>query len=52
LVSISRGSQSYAVSAAPFLIKGGFLRKKKVAPGTQIEFILRAPVSVPGTPLN
>ena len=46
LVSITSGGQSYDVSSAPFLIKGGFLRKKKVAPGTQIEFTLSAPVSV------
>jgi hypothetical protein len=45
LVSITSGGQSYAVSAAPFLIKGGFLRKKKVAAGTQIEFTLSAPVT-------
>jgi hypothetical protein len=46
LVSITTGGQNYAVSSAPFLIKGGFLRKKRVAPGTQIEFTLSAPVTV------
>jgi|HubBroStandDraft_1064217.scaffolds.fasta_scaffold00450_16 hypothetical protein len=47
LVSISSGGQNYPVSSAPFLVKGGFLRKKKVAPDTQIEFTLSAPVTVP-----
>ena len=46
VVSITSGGQNYAVSSAPFLMKGGFLRKKKVAPGTQIEFTLSAPVTV------
>jgi len=46
LVSITTGGQSFALSSAPFLIKGGFLRKKKVAAGTQIEFSLSAPASV------
>jgi hypothetical protein len=46
LVSITTGGQSYAIGAAPFLIKSGFLRKKKVAPGTRIEFTLSTPVSV------
>jgi serine/threonine-protein kinase len=50
LVSITTGGQNYAVSSAPFLMKGGFLRKKRVAPGTQIEFTLSAPVSVTGPP--
>jgi hypothetical protein len=50
LVSITTGGQSYAVSAAPFLIKGGFLRKKKVAPGTRIGFTLSAPVNVSPPP--
>jgi len=45
LTSIAAGGHNYAVSAAPFLIKGGFLRKKRVAPGTQIEFTLSAPVT-------
>ncbi len=48
LVSVTSGGQNYAVTSAPFLIKGGFLRKKKVAPGTKIEFTLKAPVSVKG----
>jgi hypothetical protein len=46
LVSITKDGQNYAVSSAPFLMKGGFLRKKKVAPGTQIQFTLSAPVTV------
>jgi hypothetical protein len=46
LISISDGGRSYTVSAAPFLIKGGFLRKKRVAPGTLIDFTLNAPVTV------
>jgi hypothetical protein len=46
LVSISTGGQNYAVSSAPFLMKGGFFRKKKLAPGTKIEFTLSAPVTV------
>jgi hypothetical protein len=50
LVSITAGGQSYAISSAPFLMKGGFLRKKKVAPGTQIEFTLSAPVTVTTPP--
>jgi serine/threonine-protein kinase len=39
LFSIAAGGKDRPVSAAPFLMKGGFLRKKKVAPGTQIDFI-------------
>ena len=50
LISIASGSHNYAVSAEPFLIKGGFLRKKRVAPGTQIEFTLSAPVTVAAPP--
>jgi serine/threonine-protein kinase len=50
LVSITTGGQNYAVSSAPFLIKGGFLRKKKVSPGTQIKFTLSAPVTVTAPP--
>jgi len=46
LISITTAGQNYLVSAAPFLVKGGFLRKKRVAPGTQIEFTLREPVKV------
>lgn len=52
LVSIKNAGQSYAVSSAPFLMKGGFLRKKRVAPGTQIEFTLSAPVAVTAPPLQ
>jgi hypothetical protein len=52
LVSISTGGQSYAVSSRPFVIKGGFLRKKRVAAGTQIEFRLSAPVTVTAPPSN
>ena len=51
LVSIATGGQNYAVSSAPFLIKGGFLRKKKVSPGTQIKFVLSAPVAVTAPPM-
>ncbi|MGC9946646.1 MAG: serine/threonine-protein kinase [Bryobacteraceae bacterium] len=51
LVSIATGGQNYAVTSAPFLIKGGFLRKKKVAPGTQIDFALSAPVTVGAPPI-
>lgn len=51
LVSITAGGQNHTVSSAPFLIKGGFLRKKKVAPGTRIEFTLSAPVTVT-TPIS
>ena len=50
LASITTGGQNYAVSSAPFLMKGGFLRKKRVAPGTQIEFTLSAPVTVTAPP--
>jgi serine/threonine-protein kinase len=50
LVSITTGGQRYAVNSAPFLIKTGFLRKKKVAPGTRIEFTLDAPVTVTAPP--
>ena len=46
LISIAGGGQIYAVTAAPYLIKGGFLRKKKVAPGTQIDFTLTSPLPV------
>jgi hypothetical protein len=46
LVSITANGNTYPVRAAPFLIKGGFLRKKRVAPGTEIEFTLNAPVAV------
>jgi len=50
LVSITTGGQTFAVSSAPFLIKGGFLRKKRVAVGTEIEFTLSAPVTVTAPP--
>src|ERR1700691_1878710 len=50
LVSITTGGQNYLVSSAPFLLKGGFLRKKKVAPETRIEFTLSAPVPVAAPP--
>jgi hypothetical protein len=50
LVSIAKDGQTYAVSSAPFLMKGGFLRKKKVAPGTRIEFTLSAPVTIAAPP--
>ncbi|MGA2735955.1 MAG: protein kinase [Bryobacteraceae bacterium] len=50
LVSITTGGQTCAVNSAPFLIKSGFLRKKKVAPGTQIEFTLTAPVTLTTAP--
>ena len=50
LVSITTGGQNIAVSSAPFLVKGGFLRKKRVAPGTQIEFTLSAPATVAAPP--
>lgn len=46
LASITSGGQSHAVKAAPFVIKGGFLRKKKVAAGTRIDFELTAPVTI------
>jgi serine/threonine-protein kinase len=50
LVSITKDGQNYAVSSAPFLMKGGLLRKKKVAPGTRIDFTLSAPVTVTAPP--
>jgi hypothetical protein len=46
LASITSDGKSYRVSAAPFTIKAGFLRKKRVAPATHIDFTLDAPVSV------
>ena len=46
LVAVTTGGQTYQISSTPYLIKGGFLRKKLVALGTQIQFTLRAPVSV------
>jgi hypothetical protein len=50
LVAINTGGQRYAVNSAPFLIKSGFLRKKKVSPGTRIEFSLDAPVTITAPP--
>jgi Protein kinase domain len=50
LVSITTDGRNYTVSSAPFLVKGGFLRKKKVAPGTQIDFTLRDQVTVVAPP--
>ena len=46
LVSIQSGGRTYAVSSGPFLIKGGFLRKKKVGAGTRVDFTLRAPLTI------
>ncbi len=50
LVSIATGGRTYIVSSAPFLIKARFLRKKRVAPGTLIEFTLNAPVTLGAPP--
>jgi hypothetical protein len=50
LVSIATGGQSYAVKSTPLPIKSGFLRKKKVAAGSQIDFTLSAPASVSAPP--
>jgi len=52
LVSISSGGQTYAVSAGPFYIKSGFLRKKKVGTGSRIDFISTAPFSVTPPPAS
>ena len=50
LVSISSGGQTYAVSAGPFYIKSGFLRKKKVGTGSRIDFVSTSPFSVTPPP--
>ena len=46
LVSITSGGRRYPLRAEPFRIKGGFLRKKKVAAGAEIEFRLSVPAPV------
>jgi hypothetical protein len=50
LVSISTRGQSYAVKSSPFAIKSGFLRKKKVSPGSLLDFTLTAPASIAAPP--
>ena len=50
LVSIATGGRTYIVSSAPFLIKARFWRKKRVAPGTPIDFTLNAPVTLGAPP--
>jgi len=50
LVSIATGGRTYIVSSAPFLIKARFLRKKRVVPGTLIDFTLNAQVILGAPP--
>lgn len=46
LVAVTAGGRSYDVSAVPYLVKGSFFHRKRVAAGTLIEFTLSAPVTV------
>jgi eukaryotic-like serine/threonine-protein kinase len=50
LVSVTAAGHTYLVTSTPYLIKGGFLRKKRVGQGTLIQFTLSVPVTLQGQP--
>ncbi len=46
LVSLEADGTTYEVTSTPYLIKGGFLKRKRVASGTRIDFGLTSPVTL------
>ncbi len=50
LVSVASQGRDYPVTSTPYLVKGGFLRHKRVAAGTTIGFTLNQPVTVTEQP--